>query len=50
LSFGILGGLTMTAVAPALRACRLYVMQVRVPSAVVPTTTPMRPLTCSMTA
>ena len=42
---GIRGGLTITAVAPAAWASRLYLMHVRVPSAVVPATTPIRPLT-----
>ena len=45
LSLGIRGGLTITAVAPAALACRLYWMQVLVPSALVPATTPMRPPT-----
>src|SRR5436190_19760236 len=49
LSLAIRGGLIITAPAPAARARRVYSMQVRRPSAVVPATTGTRPLTCAST-
>ena len=45
-SLGARGGLTITAVAPAVCAARLSSRQVCNPSVVVPTTTGTRPLTC----
>ena len=47
LIFSIRGGLIITAAAPAAFARRVYSMQVRNPSAVVPATTGTRPLTCA---
>src|SRR5436309_1921600 len=50
LIFGIRGGLIITAAAPADFARRVYSIQVRRPSAVVPATTGTRPLTDASTA